>query len=400
MNELSGNFVITEGTAPLVEPLPFSDAEYERRLQAMRDSMREREVDIFVSFTPENIYYLTGHDTPGYYFHQACIVTLVRRPINVLRRIETTNTLYRSWNRLCVKYEDRDDPVEATLFALLESGISGKRVGLEAEAFFITPQRYRGLERGIRANGGTVVEAQLIEPLRVEKSPEEQRYMREAAKAAEAAMTAAISTSRAGVSEDDVAGETWRALVRAGGEYAGLPPFIKSGPRSSLCHATWGGRILEAGDVLTYELPGVRKRYAAPLFRCGTGGPAPDEVRRLGDAAISSLEAVIAAMRPGVTSEDVHAVSNRNFTKHGFGDALAHRTGYSVGINYPPDWGEGHIMSIWPKDQRPLRAGMTFHLVPGITIHGKYEVTISDTVMVTETGCESLTNYNRQLFVV
>jgi Xaa-Pro dipeptidase len=400
MTSAGGSFAVIESTEPLIEDLPFSNGEYERRLDALRRVMQEQEIEIFVSFTPENIYYLTGHDTPGYYFYQACVVTLDRRPINILRRIETTNTLYRSWNRLCVKYEDRDDPIEATLFTLLECDLPGKRIGLESQAFFITPQRYTALERGIRSHGGDVVEAQLVEPLRVVKSHEEQRYIREAARVAEVAMTAAIATSRAGVSEDVIAGEMWRALVGAGGEYAGLPPFIKSGPRSTLCHATWGGRTLQPGDVLTYELPGVRKRYAAPLFRCGTVGRPSDEVRRLGDAAIAALEAVIAAIRPGAASEDVHAVCQRSFVRHGFEDLFAHRTGYSVGVNYPPDWGEGHIMSIWPKDRRPLQAGMTFHLVPGITIHGKYEVTISETVLVTESGCEVLTSYDRQLFAV
>lgn len=69
-------------------------------------------------------------------------------------------------------------------------------------------------------------------------------------------------------------------------------------------------------------------------------------------------------------------------------------------MNYPPDWGEGHIMSIWEGDQRPLRPGMTFHLVPGFRELGRYNLCTSDTVLVTETGCELITNFPRDLFVV
>ena len=62
------------------------------------------------------------------------------------------------------------------------------------------------------------------------------------------AMQAAIETSAEGVSENAIAAAVWAELVRQGGEFPGLPPFIVSGPRSSLGHATWSGRRL-AGEM-------------------------------------------------------------------------------------------------------------------------------------------------------
>jgi Xaa-Pro dipeptidase len=391
-------FRISEGSGPLVEPLPFSTAEYEARLAALRREMSSQNVDAFVSFTPENIYYLTGHDTPGYYFYQACVVTMNAAPVNVLRRIESTNTLWRSWNRRTVIYEDREDPVAATLWLLGELGVLAGRVALEENSFFVTPRRHSDLTAGIQRSGGIPIAAQPVEALRLLKSEEEIAYLRTGARIVEAAMHAAVDASREGVTENDVAAEMLAAMVRAGGEYSGLPPFITSGPRTSLCHATWGGRTLVKGDVLAYELPGVFKRYAAPLFRCGTVGPAPADVRALGEACQASLEAVIAAIRPGATSADVHEQSRSTFERAGFGDLLGHRTGYSVGINYPPDWGEGHILSIWADDDRTLEPGMSLHLVPGIFVPGRHLVVISDTVLVTADGCEVLTNFSRELF--
>ncbi|MDP9467371.1 MAG: Xaa-Pro peptidase family protein [Chloroflexota bacterium] len=391
-------FAISAGSGQLVEPLPFSDIEYGSRLAALRREMDRLNADAFVSFTPENIYYLTGHDTPGYYFYQACVVTSTGPPVNVLRRIESTNTLWRSWGRRAVIYEDREDPVAATLWLLRELGVANGTVALEGDSFFVTPRRHADLAAGIKQAGGSTVAAQLVEPLRLLKSAEEIAYLRTGAQIVTTAMRAAVAASREGVTENDVAAEMLAAMVRAGGEYAGLPPFITSGPRTSLCHATWGGRTLVAGDVLAYELPGVFKRYAAPLFRCGTVGPPADDVRALADACRGSLEAVIAAIRPGASSGEVHEASRGNFERAGFGDLLGHRTGYSVGINYPPDWGEGHILSIWAGDDRPLEPGMALHLVPGIFVPGRYLIVISDTVLVTPSGCEVLTDFPRDLF--
>lgn len=391
-------FAISEGSGDLVEALPFTTTEYEHRLAALRHELASLDADAFVSFTPENIYYLTGHDTPGYYFFQACVVTAKGMPVNVLRRIESTNTLWRSWGRRAVIYEDRDDPVAATLWLLRELGVASGKIALEGESFFVTARRYAALVAGIEQSGGSVMHAQPVEGLRLIKTDEEIAYLRRGARIVSTAMEAAVAASREGATENDVAAEMLASLVRAGGEYAGLPPFITSGPRTSLCHATWGGRTLVNGDVLAYELPGVFKRYVAPLFRCGTVGPAADDVRALADACRGSLEAVIAAIRPGVTSGELHEASRSNFEREGFGDLLGHRTGYSVGINYPPDWGEGHIFSVWADDDRPVQAGMALHLVPGIFVPGRHLIVISDTVLVTSTGCEVLTDFSRDLF--
>jgi Xaa-Pro dipeptidase len=391
---------ILEGTGSLVAPLAFTDAEFQRRLDGVRAAMASRSLDAFVSFTPENIYYLTGHDSPGYYFYQATVVTQSHPPVNVLRRIETTNTLGRGWSRRAVSYEDRQDPIDLTHRLLEELGVAGRTVGAEGDAWFVSPKRYEQLGQALTRAGGRLVDASgVIEGLRVVKSPEELAHIRTAAKVVERAMRVAIDASQAGTTENEVAGDTVRELIRAGSEYAGLPPFITSGPRTSLCHSTWAGRRYEMGDVLNYELPGVVSRYCAALFRCGTIGRPDGEFQRRAAMVQESLERVIDAIRPGASSHEVHAVNKATFQKHGYGDRLGHRTGYSVGINYAPDWGEGHVMSIWDGDERPLRAGMTFHLVPGIMELGRYTITISDTVLVTEGGCEVLTHFPREPFV-
>lgn len=394
---------ILEGTKPTIESTPFSDLEYQRRLDGVRVGMDERGIDVFISFTPENIYYLTGHDTPGYYFYQACVVTKKQKPINILRNLELTNTLDRSWSRLAVGYEDREDPVEATLNLLRELGIQGKALGVEAEAWFVSPKRYLQLQRGIERQGSRVMDASgLVEGMRVVKSSEELACIRAAAKISEKGMRAAIEASSEGTDENAVASATMNALILAGSQYAGLPPFISSGPRSSITHATWAGRRYQKQDVLLYELAGVVKRYCGALFRTGTVGKPDAEFSRRAAVVRESLESIIAAIKPGALPSDLYAIHWGVFKKYDYSSLLTagHRCAYSVGINYPPDWGEGHIISIWEGDRHPLRPGMTFHLVPGFIEAGRYSLFLSETFLVTETGCEVLTDFPRETFVV
>jgi Xaa-Pro dipeptidase len=254
-----------------------------------------------------------------------------------------------------------------------------------------------------RAGGSWIDASGLVENLRVIKSEEELVYIRRAAKIASGAMAVARRVSREGADENSVAAEVVAELIRSGGEYAGLPPFVTSGPRTTLCHSTWSGRVFRKGDVLNFELPGVVNRYCAPLYRAGTIGEPDGEYKRRIDAGREALEAVIAAIKPGAISEELNEIHMGVFGKYGYRGRSRSRTGYSVGVNYPPDWGEGHIFSIWGNDRRPVQAGMTFHLVTGLqgsSLNSDYHVCTSETVLVTHSGCEVLTDFPRESFVV
>lgn len=388
------DLAITTGSGALVAPLPFTDTEYDRRLAAVRAGMAAAGLDAFVAFGPENINWLTGHDTPAYQYLQACVVTADAAPVNLLRSIDASNTLLRSRWRRAVAYADHDDPgaVLARLLRALLPG--GARIGLEDRAFFVGPRRYRAL---VAALDGFAVEGRhLVEPHRLVKSREELAVLRAAGRITAEAMAAAVRAARAGVNENAIAAAVWSALVTAGGEFPGLPPFIVSGPRSSLGHATWGGRRLAAGDVLNFEIPGVVARYCAPLFRTGTVGAVPAEVRAIEAACHEALDGLLDGLRPGARLGDLHRGSVAAFARHGL--ALAHRSGYSVGVNYAPDWGEGDLLSIVETEDRTVAEGMVFHLVPGIYVPGRHAVVVSETVAVGALGAERLVDYPREVF--
>lgn len=384
---------IETGQGPLVAPLPFSQAEYDLRLEKVRQAMRAHDLRAFVSFAPENIFWLTGHDSPAYHYLQACVVTPDEAPVNLIRRIDATNTLLCSWSRRVLPYADHDEPAEV-LADLIEElcGPSG-RIGVETDSFFVSARRMDMLRRRL---GTRLVPAQLVEPLRLVKSAEELAHIRSAARITQAAMETAVAMAAEGVNENRIAGAVWNSLVSAGGEFAGLPPFIVSGPRTCLGHSTWAGHVLRKGDPVVFEIPGVVHRYVAPLFRSGCVGEAPAPMRRLEAAVVDSLETLIGAIGPGIPAEDLHRQSVASFARHGY--AVGHRSGYSVGVNYAPDWGEGNLFSILEGETRPLQAGMVFHLVPGIYVPPDFVVVISETVIVTDTGCEVVTSFPRRLF--
>jgi Xaa-Pro dipeptidase len=169
-----------------------------------------------------------------------------------------------------------------------------------------------------------------------------------------------------------------------------------------LPHGTWEGRVLRDGDIIFLEHTGCIRRYSAAMMRTCFLGTPPDVVKRTADIILEGIARAIDTIRPGVTSGEVDAACRNTILGAGFSD-YTHETGYSIGVCYPPGWNESHIMNLHPGDTTPLVPNMVFHLVPSLIIpEMNGHVGFSDTVVVTETGREVLTNteVERRLYVI
>ena len=374
----------------------FSLEEYRERLDALRRRMEGAGADVLLVTSPENLYYLSGYQTPGYYWYQTLIVPLEREPVFVVRMNEASNVEPLSWVEDCRPYEDFEDWIAHTRDVLADLGLAESRIGLDYDSFFLRTRDEKRLVAALPS--ATFVDAAgLVEEGRLIKSPRELEYMRQAARAAEAGLRAGIDACRAGVTENDVAAEIHRAQILAGSEYTGLPIFIRTGARDAQTHATWARHPLEAGDSITMEMPGCINRYHAAMYGQVFLGDPPDALLRGMETGNAIMRETKAAIRPGVPAGDIHALVQRRLREEA-GEAAQRnsRAAYSIGIAFAPDWGEGHILSMTQGEPRPLEAGMTFHLLAGhVFLSGMEQVKrscCSDTILVTEDGCETLTD--------
>ena len=381
-----------------MKDFPFPLEEYKRRLTKVRDMMSTQGVDVFLTHTPENIFYLTGYFTPGYYKYQTCIVPLDREPIMLTRHLEQPNVHSLSWIERSVTYEDNEDHIAVTKHVLIDGGWGNKSIGVEKDSWFLTAKDLEHLaaivsDASFKDCSGTVESARLV------KSEQEIAYIEQAARTSEKAMAAGIEAVAEGVIEDEIAGEVWRAMIAAGSEWPGLAPFVATGPRTALPHATWAGRAMVENDPFFFEISGCVHRYSGPLMRCGVLGEPTREVVSMAEATSYALEEVIKAMRPGVASCEINDVCGQALADSGWGGVHSHRSAYSVGVCFPPDWGEGQIMSIQAADPTPLEAGMVFHVIPTLLVEGVAGIGTSDTVLVTDEGARALTNFERKLTI-
>jgi Xaa-Pro dipeptidase len=118
------------------------------------------------------------------------------------------------------------------------------------------------------------------------------------------------------------------------------------------------------------------------------------------DVMKDALVALHELVRPGVTVSDVDHEIRQIISANDVQAQLITRAGYSIGIAFPPSWDEGYILSIKQGDPTVLEPGMTFHIIPWMWgVDGDKTVGTSDTIMVTEDGCESFFTLNRDFAV-
>jgi Xaa-Pro dipeptidase len=378
--------------------LGFSLDEYLRRYQLVLEKMRQMKVDVLLVRGPENITYLSGYETPGYYRYHCLIIAPGEEPVLVLRRFEELNIPEYSWLTRHEPVDDWEHPPEVTVRVLERMGLNDKRIGVEKAGWFFTVEEYETFERSLPK--ATFVDAtRMVEEARLIKSDEEIAVMRRAAAILDEAVQAGIDASAPGVNDDYVNATVNKVLLENGGEYMGLPPFILSGERTCLPHQTARSEIIKDRDIVYFEVSCSKYRYAAAIMRTIFIGEPDSRQQACAEAVIGGLNAALDIIRPGVTCEQVDHAARSVIEKAGFGEHFRHRLGYSIGVNYPPDWGEGQILSLQKREPRPLEPGMCFHMVPLCLIYREFGIGFSETIYVTDDGCEWFSTLPRQIIV-
>ena len=380
------------------DDLAFPMIEYERRVKALRQRMADRDLDAVIVTTPENICYLTGFESPGHYYFNAVIVPLEGESFAVPRRLEDSGMEVYTWLEERRPYEDSEDPMTKLADALAEFGLTGKRLGYEKDCWFFTAAQQERLFAQ-RTETQFVDCSGIVEAGRLIKSEYEIALMKRAARTTAAGMQAGIDAIQAGVTEGDVAAEIHYALIKAGSEWPSISPFIASGERGAIGHATWTDRVIQPGEPVFLEIAGCLKRYHAATMRTVFVGEPDPSVREGEQLVQEAMNACLETVRAGILAEDVHAAAQAIITSSRLGVQHSSRSGYSIGIGLPPDWGEGQILSLQADEPRLLQPNMTFHLIPWAQIEGKGGIGFSETIRVTEDGCEIITQLERKLFV-
>lgn len=381
------------------DDMTFPPEEYERRIGELRARMHQRLLDAVVITDPENLMYLTDYQTTGYSFFQALVVPLDSEPFMITRQMEESNVIERTWVELTRPYPDTGDAIQQLVASLREFGLDRGHVGYERNSYFFPAYHQDRIHTSFRQ--GRLMDCfGIVEEGRVRKSAYEIDVMRRAAHATQEGMRAGIAAAEVGATENDVAAEISRGMFSAGGEYPAVMPYVTSGPRTMIGHATWEGRELQSGDAVFLEVGGCYRRYHTAMMRTVLLHDMTPAMAQAEERMKTALRELKAVLRPGTTVSDADSIVRTIITDNGIGADLVTRAGYSIGIAFPPSWDEGYIMSLMPGGNEVLEEGMTFHVIPWMWgVEGTRTVGTSDTIRITDTGCESFFDFDENFVV-
>ncbi|WP_284451977.1 ectoine hydrolase [Methylophaga thalassica] len=381
------------------DDMTFPFEEYERRLSELRVRIAQRHLDAVVITDPENIMYMTDYQTTGYSFFQALVVPLEQEPFMITRAMEESNIIARTWVERTRPYPDTGDAIQMLVDALREFGLSDKRIGYERNSYFF-PAYQQDFIHTTLTDGKLLDCFGIVEQGRIRKSAAEIELMHRAAKATEAGMKAGLEAAKAGVTENDIGAAISSAMFKAGGEPPAVMPYVTSGPRTMIGHATWEGRTVKPGEHVFLEVGGCYRRYHTAMMRTVVLGELSDSMYKAQETMKKALSAVHETVQPGMTVSDVDNMVRNIISDNDIGARLITRSGYSIGIAFPPSWDEGYICSLKQGESAILEEGMTFHIIPWMWgVDGDKTCGISDTIYVTEDGCKSFFTMDRDFTV-
>ncbi|RWM20556.1 MAG: M24 family metallopeptidase [Mesorhizobium sp.] len=390
-----------------VAPLRFEVSEYNARLEATRTAMEHEGVDLLIVTDPANMAWLTGYDGWSFYVHQCVLVRQDEDPVWFGREMDANGarrTIYMDESRIR-SYADhyvqssQYHPMTALGSLIEDQGWSTGVIGIEKDNYYFTHAAFEALS-SVLPNAAFKDTTRLVKWQRIVKSAREIEYMQTAGKIVTAMHQRVAEVLRPGVRQSEVVAEIYHTATRGvdgfWGDYPAAVPMIGAGVDASAPHLTWSDRALRPGESIFFELAGVHKRYHCPLSRTFYLGKPDQKFVDAEKAVVEGMAAGLEKAEPGNTCDDVAKAYYRVVERYGF--KKPSRTGYSIGLAYPPDWGE-HSASFRVGDHTRLRPGMTFHFMSGLWF-GVWGIEITESILITDKQAQCLASCPRQLIVI
>jgi len=388
-------------------PISLSVEEFARRRRFVEQALVHREWDALCLFSPTQVFYLTGF---------AFIAT--ERPIGAIfvpgkddvtlfvpeLEREHAERAQVQQIRTYVEYPDAVHPMKVFADLLKELGVAGGRLAVDADGYG-GGYGYVGPKLSECVAGEVVSSKDLIEHAMWVKSEEEIELIRESCRWGDLAHRYLQEFSVEGANETDV---SVRASHRASMEMVtALGPGFRAmrygtfpahagfrgqiGADSALPHAMTSNAVLRTGDVLVTGAASEVGGYLSELERTMILGPPNDEQRRYFEEMILLQDTAFDAIRPGSTCADVDRAVRAVYAERGIEETWRHHTGHAIGYGMH----EAPFFDI--GDETVIEPGMVFTVEPGIYVPGFGGFRHSDTVLVTESACELMTDYPRDL---
>ena len=270
------------------------------------------------------------------------------------------------------------DPSAADRAAAKVKELKFKRAAFQPEA-----ETYK---RGTAwRKAGLIEKDGLIGALRAVKEGEEIENLRKSCRIAARAFGIVRPHIKTGRTEMSVYRELEDVMQSLGAKGPSFNMIVGFGPDSSMPHHETSERRLRNNEAVLLDYGCVYENYCSDITRTYFHGKPTEEFRKVYGIVAAAQKAGLARVKHGVRTRAVDSACRDLIADAGYGQYFIHGTGHGLGLEIHEFPRMNTVV------EAVLRAGMTVTVEPGIYLHGKFGVRIEDSVLVTKTGCEILT---------
>jgi Xaa-Pro aminopeptidase len=267
--------------------------------------------------------------------------------------------------------------------------LAGRTVGFEASR--ITFAQWEA----ISGSGAELVPTRgLVEALRAVKDRAELDAIRRAASLSDAVYTALADQPVVGRTESELAWWIERTFREHGASALAFEPIVAAGVNGAQPHAHTGASVIEEGTLVTVDMGCVVDGYRSDCTRTFATGALSAELTEACELVAQAQLDGLAAVRSGERGADVDAASRTVIVAAGFGDAYGHGLGHGVGLDIH------EAPTLRPESADVLAVANVVTVEPGLYLPGVGGCRIEDLVVVTESGCEILTSFTKDLLTL
>jgi len=368
--------------------------------------------------------WLTGYDGWSFYVHQCVVLTLEGEPFWYGRGMDANGakrTVFMQHENI-IGYPDdyvqnpQKHPMDylseifkgkaeiSDAIASVGTELANKTIGVEKDNYYFSASCLESLQKNLP--GATLKDATgIVNWQRTVKSTQELVYMRKAARIVEKMHARILEVMEPGMRKNDLVAEIYHYAISGvsatskeqgfGGDYPAIVPMTPTGADASAPHLTWDDQPIANNSGTFFEIAGCYQRYHCPLSRTVYLGKPPQKYLDVEKAVLEGIDCALNVAKSGNLAEDIEAAWSKTISKYGY--EKTSRSGYAIGLSYPPDWGE-RTVSFRKGDKTILEPNMTFHFMPALWFDD-WGLEITESFVINETGAETLANVPRKLFI-
>ncbi|ABR48642.1 peptidase M24 [Alkaliphilus metalliredigens QYMF] len=348
----------------------------ESRIQKIRETLKDKNLDCMLLYKPENRRYVSGFTgTTGY----VVVTHDEAKFMTDFRYIEQAKTQCQGFEIIEISKE------KPLTYVLNQFQIS--KLGIEED--HVTYGQYKDYSMKLDQIELIALDGALTK-LRVIKDEDEINNITQAARIADKAFIHILKYVKPGIMEIEVALEIESFMKQKGASKLSFDMIVASGERSALPHGVASNKTLSLGDTITLDFGCVYNGYCSDMTRTFILGQATEKQKEIYAIVLEAQNKALQSVRPGITGAELDEIARDVISKKGYGAYFGHGLGHGVGLEIH------ELPHINQLGKEPLAPGMVITIEPGIYVPGFSGVRIEDLVVVTHDGYEVLSKSTKE----